>query len=242
MPRRYVSKSKRKIRNRVGYRKRRTRRTPRIPMFKMQTLNRTGFPRTTVVKLRYVDGFTLDPTNLGIAATHVFRANSIFDPNVTSAGHQPMNRDMWANLYKRYTVIGSKITLRVFNSITTTSHGMLAGVLLDEDANINDLTPATLMEQGLIKYTMGASSTLQNSGRGLIVSKTFSAKKFFNVADVSDNKDLGAYQAANPVRTAKFHCIVSPTPGSSVDMAVVQCVVIIDYIVLFSEPLEQPAS
>jgi len=163
-------------------------------------------------------------------------------PNLSGGGHQPMNRDMWANLYKRYTVIGAKCTFRVFQSVVGNSHGMLAGVLLNEDAGLADLNPATLMEQGLIRYTMGHATTQQNSGNGLICTKTFSAKKFFNVADISDNKDIGANQPDNPVRTCKFICLVSASPNSAVNIEPVHCVVTIDYIVMFSEPLEQPAS
>lgn len=245
MPRKYVPKTKRKIRARVTSTKRRsgygyTRR--RIPMFKPQSIVRTGLPRTSVVRLRYVDGFPLDPPASGLATPFVFRANSIYDPNLSGSGHQPMNRDMWANLYKRYTVIGAKCTFRVFQSVVGNSHGMLAGVLLNEDAGLADYNPATLMEQGLIRYTMGHATTQQNSGNGLICTKTFSAKKFFNVADISDNKDIGANQPDNPVRTAKFICLVSASPNSAVNIEPVHCVVTIDYIVMFAEPLEQPAS
>lgn len=209
--------------------------------YKPQTLVKTGFPRTTVLKLKYVEGFGLD-AGIGLASTFVFRANSIYDPSYSSVGHQPMNRDMWANLYKRYTVIGARCNLRVFSQSTTNSYGVLAGIVVNEDANLADLTPSTLMEQGLVRYVMANATVTAGSGRGLSVSKNFSAKKFFNVANISDNKDLGANQDNNPVRTAKFICIVSPTPGSAVDLAQVHCVVTIEYLVLFSEPLEQPAS
>jgi len=210
--------------------------------FKSQTIVKTGFPRTTVVKLKYVDGFGLDPSAIGLASTFVFRANSIQDPSFSSAGHQPMNRDLWSQLYKRYTVIGARCNLRVFHGTTSNSYGILAGVVLNEDSNLADLNPSTLMEQGLVRYVMANATNTAGSGRGMSVSKNFSAKKFFNVANVSDNKDLGANQSDNPVRTCKFICIVSPTPNSGIDLAQVHCVVTIEYLVLFSEPLEQPAS
>jgi hypothetical protein len=210
--------------------------------FKPQRIVRTGFPRTTMVKLKYVEGFQLDPGTVGLASTYVYRANSIYDPNSTGTGHQPMNRDMWATLYKKYTVVGSKITLRCFSSNTSNSHGIMLGILLKDVGTVSDLRPETLMEQGLCKYTMGASNIVQNSGRGLIVSKTYSAKKFFNVVNVMDNKDLGAFQNENPVRTCKFVCILSPVPGSLVDHFNIQCVVTIEYLVVYSEPIEQAQS
>lgn len=42
-----------------------------------------------------------------------FRMNSIFDVDLTGAGHQPMGHDQWANLYMRYRVVESDITATV---------------------------------------------------------------------------------------------------------------------------------
>jgi hypothetical protein len=40
-----------------------------------------------------------------------FRANSIFDPDLTSAGHQPYGHDTLQNIYKSYVVDKAVITL-----------------------------------------------------------------------------------------------------------------------------------
>jgi len=242
MPSRNVSK--RRTRTRVGGTKRRapTRTVRRRKaVFRPQRLIRTGFPVTNMIKLKYVEGFSLDPT-VGVASMYVFRANSIYDPNYTGTGHQPMNRDLWSTLYKRYTVVGAKINLRVFSSTTSASYGMMAGIILNETGTISDLTPSTLMEQGLIKYKMSHAYPAQNSANGISVNKTFSAKKFFNITNVSDNKDVGADQGANPTRTAKFVCLISATPGSTIDLPTMHCVATIEYIVMYAEPLEQAAS
>jgi len=55
------------------------------------------------VKLVYADGVRL---NSGVTdfAAHVFRGNSIFDPDFTGVGHQPLGHDQWAALYKKYRV------------------------------------------------------------------------------------------------------------------------------------------
>ena len=67
----------------------------------------------------------------------------------------------------------------------------------------------------------------QNNGaqtRAGVVSKTFSAKKFFNVANVLDNiSRIGAPRTANPSEKAFFAMSILVT---------------VEYIVVFSEPRE----
>jgi len=62
-----------------------------------------NFPSTKTVALRYVDNFSLNPSS-STAAVHVFRANSLYDPDLTSTGHQPMFFDNYGALYSKYRV------------------------------------------------------------------------------------------------------------------------------------------
>lgn len=238
MPRKYVPKTKKQARK---YYRRRARYYSKRRTFRPQHIVRTGFPRTNMVRLRYVDGFSLDPS-AGTLATHVFRANSIYDPNYTSLGHQPMNTDLWAQLYNHYTVVGAKITLHVHNAAGSGSDGLLAGVILTDDATYS-VDPVTIMEQGLARYRLTNATLSSNKGNGLKVSKTFSAKRFFNVTNPMDNTNrIGAMFSANPVELSHFVCFVGAPPGSLVDYVSMRCTVVIDYICIFSEPKEQPQS
>lgn len=56
---------------------------------------------TTAVQTEAITGWT----------EYVMRANSIFDPDVTAAGHQPLGHDQIANLYQLYKVRASTITV-----------------------------------------------------------------------------------------------------------------------------------
>lgn len=67
-----------------------------------------GFPKSIVTKLRYVDNITFTSTS-GSVNLNNFRANSIFDPDQTSTGHQPMFLDIYTQVYNNYRVLGSKI-------------------------------------------------------------------------------------------------------------------------------------
>jgi len=208
-----------------------------------QRIIKVGFPKQTCVKLRYVDGFSLNP-GVSSLAQYLFRANSCFDPNYSAIGHQPSAFDNWSQFYNHYTVLGAKITAQLHvDPASVQSGGIMFGIHLSDDISFT-ADPTTAMEQGLLKYRMGNVSPVQGSGNGLKVTKTFSAKKFFNVKDVKDNTGrLGALTSANPTDLAYFMVIAGPTPAStSVDLTGFQVTVIIDYIVLFSEPMELPLS
>ena len=57
-----------------------------------------GVPNSINVRLRYSDVITLTST-AGSLSKHVFRSNSLFDPDFTGVGHQPMYYDQLGALY-----------------------------------------------------------------------------------------------------------------------------------------------
>jgi len=103
-----------KAKRRMPYRnkrmniRRRLMRKPGVSRFRAPLGN---FPAQKTVALRYVDTKTLDPVVGGTAVATVFRANNIFDPDFSGAGHQPMYRDNYAALYDRYRVNHATITM-----------------------------------------------------------------------------------------------------------------------------------
>lgn len=91
-----------------------------------------GFPNSIITKLRYCDYLTLTSTS-GAIARNQFAANGIFDPDLTSTGHQPLYRDIYNNIYDLYTVLGSKITVTF--SCSTTGKNLICGVVGDDDTS-----------------------------------------------------------------------------------------------------------
>lgn len=59
------------------------------------------------VKLRYTQNFIFTTTTA--ASVQIMRGNSLFDPDYTGTGHQPLFRDQYSGLYNRYCVLGSSI-------------------------------------------------------------------------------------------------------------------------------------
>lgn len=65
------------------------------------------------VKFMYADNFTFTTGTAGIAGNEqVMRLNSLFDPDLTNIGHQPLYYDQFCpTLYRKYKVNGVKVEL-----------------------------------------------------------------------------------------------------------------------------------
>lgn len=66
----------------------------------------------------------------GIAPqSQVFRANSLFDPDFTGVGSQPLGFDQWAAFYRRYRVRASAIRVRYGNNAVSFAQQLLVAAL-----------------------------------------------------------------------------------------------------------------
>jgi hypothetical protein len=107
----------------------------RVPSF--------GFPDKMITTLRYHDYNSLSSTT-GVVANYLYRLNSVFDPDFTGTGHQPMYRDLLANIYDHYAVIRTKAIIKFVNTSTTVS--FMVGCVIDDDTTI-DTNRDALCEQ-----------------------------------------------------------------------------------------------
>lgn len=188
-------------------------------------------PATKTVKLRYVEQFTLDGTT-GVNAATVFRANSIHDPNFSGVGHQPLGHDQWAAFYDHYNVIGSKISVKfVSTGGIGNRDSYIVGILL-KDNSTTIPSAENIMEQTNSGYKICTTAAAMQT---VTVRKGYSARKFFNLKDVKDNRALvGAQFNNNPTEDAYFH--VYQAPLSSVDDPLpVRCIATIEYICQLTE-------
>lgn len=226
MPRKY---KKKQVTRRRPYRKRK-------PMRRYLPIG--GFENKKLVKLRYVEQFTLDPSST-VSVSQVFRANSLFDPNYTGVGHQPSNFDRLASLYDRYTVLGAKIKVQwVPTTSNTINPPPVLGVHLSEagddmyDAYIQGGIQSVLEQPRLAAsaYYVGAPFLEQ---KPLI--KTFSAKKFFGTKNIVGVDPYSADVTANPEEGAFFE-VIAMSPDGSADPAVITLRATIEYIALMTEP------
>lgn len=135
-----------------------------------------GFPDRIVTRLRYDQVGNMTTTG-GSIVKQVWRANSVFDPDFTGAGHQPLYFDQFAAIYNQYAVIKSKIT-----TVFTMSEGgtvpILCGLVGDDDGTTST-TFATLQEKShgssrVLMPTTGANNCI-------VMSERFHCKKHLTI-------------------------------------------------------------
>jgi len=214
-----------------------------------QRLVLSGFPQSKLVKLRYVDNqVTLDP-GAGLITSSVYSANSIYDPDITFTGHQPMGYDQWSKIYRRYTVLSSKITVRwnpVNGGLSANVQPCYFGVMLDEPGGLGTSAFSTinnLLESRFTTgYKTGGISASANNKQYVFpyVTKYFNSKKYFGSRFTIDD-DLvsgkmgdfgtGSSPGSEP-RFVVWACSIDGNDPGSASLTVE-----IDYIALLRVPL-----
>lgn len=143
-----------------------------------------GFPNSIVTTLRYVQGFQSSVTD-GSTGSLIFRANGIYDPDYTNAGHQPMYRDQWAAIYDYYTVLGSKIKVTFVNTSATVNG--VVGIQGSDTPSLSS-TSSTWMEQN-----NGVHEVLGNINSGPIsLFMTYSPQENLGASMKDDQSSLVA--------------------------------------------------
>lgn len=223
MPRKYKKRKPRKRRVRKAYQ----------PLIAMGTPS--GMQTFRYAKLRYASSFTMTSSS-GILAKVQYRANSLFDPQETSGGHQPFGFDQWATLYNSYMVLGSKITVTWYDIGTVNTNPLTVGVYLSDSASLPYTTTDTFIEARKGQFR-------QYTGRAVkpvVTVSNFSAKKYFNLKDPKDNiKEYGALVDANPNEEAIFSLIVQSRNAGTES---INATILIEYMAMFSEPKDIPSS
>lgn len=105
------------------------------------------FPTKTVRQLRYNDDVPISSTG-GVMTSYVFSANGMYDPNITSTGHQPMGYDQIMLYYEHYHVFRCRWKV-VFRNLG--GYGGYAGVRIDADVGAI-VSPSDAIENGRMVY------------------------------------------------------------------------------------------
>lgn len=231
--RRYTKKG----RKAASFRRRRTyrRRFHRSGISPLQPI-----ARKQIVRMRY-DGLA-SINSPGAFGSYFFRANSIYDPDLTGTGHQPLPHDLWQSLYNHYQVLGSKISVIAYAEDSATNYVAEVGINVTDDTTVNALYTSTLKEQPgctsrLLRIRPDGCNSMVRLRKG------FSAKKWFGVnrSAISAMESTSALFGANPTEGAFFH-IWCAHPDDSTDIPNVNLRVRIDYIVEVTEPKEYSQS
>lgn len=162
-----------------------------------------------LVRMKYACQIRLDPTGPGIPAFHVFRANSVHDPDYTgisgTPNHQPMFHDQYADIYANYKVVGSKLSVVAANdySINANTMGNLLTCTVTNDPSVSLGKYSEVVEGKGTRYVQ-----VHEKRTSKLTSK-YSAKKFHTIKDVKDAVELQGILGdsgvgTNPAQPAYF--------------------------------------
>jgi hypothetical protein len=185
-------------------------------------------PSSRVAKLAYNELVTATEASVGAGATYTFSLNSLFDPNSSGTGAQPVGFDQIMAMYGQFRVLSARVKVVYSNSGTVNETvGMFATFQPAFPAN-----PAAWPCQ-----PYGIASTVENSaGR----STTTLMKKFdiptvlgLTKAQYLSDMDFVGTAAGNPTRQA-YLVLWIRSLGASAGAAYINFS--IEYDVQFSQP------
>jgi hypothetical protein len=160
-----------------------------------------GFPYTARTTLKYIESIGINPA-AGALGKYIFRANSVYDPNSSGTGHQPLGYDQWSTVYNNYIVMRSTIKCTFISTETSVSCPLACGVVLDDDGTVAS-SAGTIIEQGKSKFAVINSRDLAFRN-GLVLTNTYDPRSYFGLVNPIDNTDSSAVVSTNPARTATF--------------------------------------
>lgn len=214
-------------RKRRGYGKKRMYRRSNATSLRSLTTN-TPLPRRFKTTLKYTDSISLNP-GAGTLDSFVFNMASLYDPNYTGVGHQPMGFDQIMPLYDHFVVIGSKAVVTICGSggftVPTYVVANLCGAV----------TVPSSCEQAIEQNTSSSCILGQNNNvQRLNIS--YSPKKFLGISKPLSADKLQGTISANPTDGAFLVLSAQAVDGSS-DPGVINLNVTIEYVAVFIEPL-----
>lgn len=166
-------------------------------------------PDRLFAKMKYHDTFVT--TAAGVPAIHYFRT-SIFDPDESGGGHQPMGRDEYSQLYNRYRVNGIGYTATAINESTSQQQD----VVVIPKPNATAITSPTQLWE--LAYSKPRVICPEGSGRNVTTFRGYlSASRILGVSkeQYRTNSAYSSQMATNPTTTARLHFYSMPSDLAS---------------------------
>lgn len=161
-------------------------------------------PDSMYVKLPYNESFNVSAsTNLD----QIFRGNSLYDPNFSGAGHQPLGYDQLTSLYNQYTVMGCKVTLSLMSTSAAVTQSDVQMTLIASNDSGAFVSSELIAEQPYNKTRyMGNAYVGPRS-----ITSYYSSSKITGVSKkrVMDDPDFSALYNNNPAKVWYVHCYLA---------------------------------
>lgn len=196
------------------------------------------FPNTKLVRHRYCDTITLPASAAaGNAVKWVFRCNSMYDPDFTGTGHQPMFRDEMAAQYNYYTVLASTIKV----SFPPENDKKQNVQLWTDDDSVSPIDPTTARETHLCYQAI----KLDKRNTPLVCTSFYDAARWNKTTKkgiMADN-DQKTQAGSNPSGTATKYYIIYTSPVDSTESLTAQKIdVDMIFYTMWREPVDHVGS
>ena len=167
-------------------------------MSKMYTMG--AFPQQLFAKHIYSDSVLL-ALNVGgsCSGPHVFRLNSLFDPDFTGTGHQPQGYDNMALQYNRYIVYGVSIKIEFPINDLASASGM-SGLYYINSGN-DGYSLASKRVSDVIENNMGGAAILNTGYRSTVFDlgyRTIGAIQGQSNEEIMSGANFASVPGANP--------------------------------------------
>jgi len=213
-----------KTKKKQSYKKTKAKSKTPFKQLSMVNLGRL-FPSKAMMTHRYFESVNLSPAS-GVLGKYRFIANSLFDPNFTSTGHQPMGFDNCSLIWNHYTVIGSKIKITFLPVANSPSFAY--GIYTDDDSTNNATVYTEIAEQSASVTRYSAAGNTEPK----TITKNWSAKKTFG-GNVLSNINLQGTTSSSPLDSTVFIVYAQATDGTT--SLTTQLAIEIEYIAVWSE-------
>lgn len=193
-----------------------------------------GVPAGQRVTMKYSQQVFLSDAIIGLSE-QVFRAGSIYDPDLSGTGEQPLGHDQWATLYQKYRVLGSRIKVMGKN-IKADADGSAAVTfcICQTNGTAAILDAATCIEQSYSNWTMLGNSD-GAAAVGTLNMKSLNQATVKGDYGAKYDNDYTAGFGSNPVEDSYYHIIAKSEGSASVE---VRIRVLIEYDVWVFDPVQ----
>lgn len=197
-----------------------------------RTITTAPFPLRQTRTLTYCDAVILTPTAGDDVANHVFRANSIFDPDESGTGHQPYAHDTFMTLYSKYSVKSAVIDISFAPpTIIGDSNQAFARAVACGVWNNDFSTPIT--DPTLIREQPGSNSKVLTLNDVVTVRGAYLRDTRIPMFDAGE---ASATFGTNPAETIYFNVFAAGEAGANMDDQIITAFIKIQYEVEMWEP------
>lgn len=168
-------------------------------------------------KLNYVEKLVITGGAVGAPTYYQFRTNSLFDPNLTGIGHQPLGFDQISALFERYCVTQCeyRISFQNGNGGQGAMWAVAASDVASTSASISEAIEQGNARTGILAPAVGGASTITISG----VIKNWEVAGETYDEYISDDTN-SAVMTSNPTDTNVLNLIISDSGTAATGPAV----------------------